>query len=663
MAITTREYNLTDAKPINIIKSLEQALSDLNWMDGISLGYLTTFTNTPGSVVELESNKRYLVTQSQTNGVGNTATFDVLRNQFGGVQTVTLVHGGSFYNLIGLSSISASTTVISGLTTTSGLTSGMVVTKVSGTGTIPLDTVINSVDSATQITINRAPTLALSNAALQFADTITLSAASISGSTYTRTVTGTTGQSILQISNNTDIKIGQRVIGSGLSPLAVITAMSGNTIILNFANTDNINGSVTFSDEILITTTGVANFQNILGTASGLTITNLATNANIYVGARLVLKTGSNISLLDSGSNFYDGSPIVTAITGTGPFTITFNNIYGNHPGFVGVGAITFDCLQGSSSEYFDKDIQGAPLTSAWSIAKITNANNKKLGTTFWNFYATLSTALHMPTGGVAVSLYVRGMTGFNPSTNSAQGVNSLDWFNTPSPVQTIPFSIGITIASNTQVPLKLRVRQSEIDPNFASFSFFEEGTNNNRNPFFISKYNTGYQPWDLNDVFLGGVYEMFNIQSYNTLDVGINFRTKFSGIPKRMAESGYGNYFQTNTSSFIYTNTAFRTMSGNRQSTSPGIVYDGVAFYTRNEGDIQSNVKTISVFKNVPINPYYAPVPYYLPNDFVIAEIPYGNANVGDTITISNSEIYTLIQTSVNAITYTCLAVGVRTT
>lgn len=663
MPVTTRDYIIPDAKPINIIKSLEMALSDLNWMDGISLGYLTTFTNTPGSVVPLESNKRYLVQQSQTNGVGNNATFDVLRNQFGGIQSVTAVNGGSSYNIIGISSISTSTTIISGLTTTSGLTPGMVVTKVSGTGTTPLDTVISSVDSSSQITINRAPTVALSNATLQFADIITLSAASISGSTYTRSVTGTTGQVILQITDNSDIKIGQRVIGSGLSPLATITAMSGNTITLNFANTSNINGNVTFSDEILITTTGISNFQNIPGTASGLTITNLRTNANIYVGARLVLKTGNNISLLNSGSNFYDGSPIVTAITGTGPFTITFNNIYGNHPGFVGVGDITFDCLQGNSNEYFDKDIQSTPLTSAWSIAKITNSNNKKLGTTFWNFFATVTAAGHTPTGGVSVLLYVRAMSGFNPNTNVAQGVSSLDWFSVAPPNQAAPLSIGITIASNTQIPLKLRVRQSEIDPNFASFSFYEEGTNNNRNPFFISKYDTGYQPWDLNDVFLGGVYEIFNLQAYNTLDVGIVFRTKFSGIPKRMAESGYGNYFQASAAVFAYTNTYFRTMSGNRQIASPGTVYDGVAFYTRNEGDIQNNVKTISVFKNIPINPYYAPVPYYLPNDFVMAEIPYGNANVGDTITISNSEIYTIIQASTNTSTYTSLVVAARTT
>jgi hypothetical protein len=68
-------------------------------------------------------------------------------------------------------------------------------------------------------------------------------------------------------------------------------------------------------------------------------------------------------------------------------------------------------------------------------------------------------------------------------------------------------------------------------------------------------------------------------------------------------------------------------------------------------------------VFKNIPINPYYAPVPYYLPNDFVMAEIPYGNANVGDTITISESEIYTIIQSSTNTITYTSMVLAVRTT
>lgn len=84
---------------------------------------------------------------------------------------------------------------------------------------------------------------------------------------------------------------------------------------------------------------------------------------------------------------------------------------------------------------------------------------------------------------------------------------------------------------------------------------------------------------------------------------------------------------------------------------------------YTRISGDIQNDVSDVAIFKNVPICPAFAPVPYYLPEDFIIAEIPYGNPNLGDTITVSGSEIYTIAQFSVNQVTYTGIVLAARTT
>jgi hypothetical protein len=394
------------------------------------------------------------------------------------------------------------------------------------------------------------------------------------------------------------------------------------------------------------------------GTAS--LITNIATTASLYLGAKVNLTSGG-ITASWTGS-ISEGGPIIVGLSGVGPYTASVNNVFGNFTGFSTTGSVTFDAVQGNNSEFFDKDISTSPLSSAWAIAKSTNAGNKKLGTTFWNAFVTVTAAGQIPTGGVTPVLYLRAMPGFNPSSNASQGVAVLDFFNNASPNQTATLSAAVTIASNTYTPTVLKVRQSSVDPNFAVFDFVES-SNNNRNPFFIARYNNSYQPWDLNDVFLAGVYEVVALPAVNTLDAGIWFRMRMSGIAKRAAESGYTNYFQVNNTTFNYTTTYFRTMSGNRQSSSPGATYDQVAFYTRTEGDIQNGVSTVAIYKNVPINPYFAPVPYFLPNDFVIAEVPFGNANIGDTITVSPSEIYTVVQTAINQSSFTSIVFAARTT
>lgn len=663
MPVTTREYTIPMATAANIIVSLEQAFADLGWHDGVDLGYVTAFTNTPGSVVASEINKRYLVTQSMCTSTGSNAVFDVVRSISGSIAAVTLVQGGTDYYIKAFPSVSVATNsrVITGIDTT-GMAPGMVVTRLwGGSGVLPADTVVESVDSPTEITISKFPTTSLVNTTIQVADVITIGPETISGSFYTKTVALTSGSIIATVDDNSGLAIGQLVSGSGVFPLTRVAAVGGNVINLLYPATTTTTSSLVFSDAIAVTVTGLANFQGITGFASGSTITNVSTNANVYIGAPIYITSGS---VTVSTASMADGGPYIGSITGTGPYTLNITNRFNNFSGFLGTGSVEFSAVQGHASEAFDKDIYSTSITAAWAVFKSTNpsAGNKKLGTTFWNFFVGVAGAVHMPTGGVTPTLYVRAMTGFNPNTNVAQGVSALDWFNNASPNQTIPLSAAIVVASNTQVPLKLRVRQSQIDPNFASFSFFESG-NNNRNPIIMARYNNNLQPWDLNDVFLGGVYELAASSAFQTQDVGIVPRLRMSGMAKRMAEAGYGNYFQANTTTFTYTNTFFRTMSGNRQLATPGTTYDNVALYSRIDGDIQNGVQTIAVYKNVPINPYFAPVPYYLPTDFVIAEVPYGNVNVGDTITVTPSEIYTVIQTAINQITYTSLVFAARTT
>ena len=74
------------------------------------------------------------------------------------------------------------------------------------------------------------------------------------------------------------------------------------------------------------------------------------------------------------------------------------------------------------------------------------------------------------------------------------------------------------------------------------------------------------------------------------------------------------------------------------------------------NGTEVGSVADSNAVIKGLPINASMMPVPYYLPDDFVMIQFYYGsvNANIqqGDTVTVSPSEIYTVIAGSYNMTT-----------
>ena len=649
MAVTTREYSATASRPKDILQSLHDAITDLDWFEPQPLGYLCNFTNTPGSTLVAKANERYLVNPASTTAPSGTgAVFDILRSPVGAISTVTIVTGGSGYYIRGQINASSSGTTVT-VPDTTGINPGMVVTKLTaGTGALQTNTVVVSVTNSTTLVIDQTPTTPLSGATLSFADTVTLSAASIGGSTYTISATGTSGQTTVTVADATNVFVGQRVTGTGIGTLAVVTVITGNVVTLSKANSGTVNGNLVFSDEITITVTGNANTEGLTGTASGLTITNVASNANIYVGGTVELTGGTPTW---EASN---GRVIIASIAGTGPYTITLRNEENTFKGFTSSGNITFRVASGTDINWFEIDTVTAPQTYTWAVAKIKNAANKKLGDTFWLFYVGYGTTLYNN-----IALYVRPLTGFNPLTNTAQGVGNLDWLGAATPTTITTAHYVQTVSSSSFVPHTLRVRQSGVDPNFATFAFFEG--NNNKNPFFLSKYNTNLQSWDLDDVFLGGITEILQLSVYNTSDVGILFRTRLNS-PKRMAETGYGNYNLAAAAG--YTNTYFRSTTGNRLQIAPVAGYGDLALYSRQFGDIQTSVATTyPVYTTLPVNPHFLPVPYYLPNDFVLIELPWLNANIRDTITISPSEIYTIVQVATNQSSFTSLALAARTT
>lgn len=409
-----------------------------------------------------------------------------------------------------------------------------------------------------------------------------------------------------------------------------------NGYVLTFTNTAGTTLATKANERYLVkqsatSGTGTGAVFDVLRSATGAisTIT-LVTGGSGYAATNTITISGADIG----------------GVAGTDNITITVSTIAS--------GA-------GSTVTFFKKDTSTTPLTAAWGVAKVINNSAKKLGTTFWIFYCASTAANQNPIGGVTPTLYVRAVPGFNPTANTIQGVANFDYTGTTAPNQAAAYSIATVVSSTSTVPIMLRTRQSTVDSGFATFSFFEG--NNNRNPFFISKYDNSVQPWDLDDVFLGSAYEVFASYAFTANDAGIVNRTRMTAMPKRQAEAGYSAYYLTDTTAVAYNTAHFRTSSGSRRLATPASVYDSMCFYVRKDNDIQKGVETQAVFKNVPINATFAPVPYYLPSDFVLAEIPYGWGTQGDTLTVSAGEVYTAIQSAINSTSGSSMVLAARTT
>lgn len=646
MTVTTRNYSIAEQTPVNIINGLHDAITDLGWFEPQPYGYLISFTATPGSTKRDQVNKRYLVSPTST-GVGANAVVDVLRSGIGSIAAITLVTGGEGYHQLAKTIVSSTGNTIN-VGNTSGIYVGQIVNKTGGTGTLLANTVVTSIMNSSYIMVDRPPSVALSSANLYFTDILTISSNTIGGNNYNIFVSGAGSTTTLNANTpaeiNDTVLIGQRVYGSNILPLTVVTAVTNTSITISQATYGTVAGNVTFSDDISLLVTGVVNANNLIGTAAGQTITGVVTNTNLNVGGE--------VTILDSTGPQYmanSGRVIIASVAGTGPYTITLRNDENTFKGFSSNGAINFKVSSGNQINWFTLDRYTAPSTTAWAVGKIKNSDDR-LGCTFWLFNVTLS--------GNQPLLSVKPMTGFNPVTISAQGVSNFDWYSNALATNVTGAPLTMIMGSMLNQPMTLRTRQSGTDSNFATFSFFDG--NNNRSPFFISKYNSGSQPWSLNDVFLGGAYEVFQSPTYATNDAYISMRIRMTSVPKRQAEAGYGPYGLSATAAYFLP--VFRATSGSRAQAAPVAMTTDLSVYLRQDFDIQNGINDgIKIYKNIPINPLWYPISYYLPDDFGIVEIPWKFAAVGDTITIG-AETWAIVQAGVNQTTQTAICLVART-
>lgn len=344
----------------------------------------------------------------------------------------------------------------------------------------------------------------------------------------------------------------------------------------------------------------------------------------------------------------------------------------------------------GGTDTFYSKGLNG---NYSWGVWKQVIDANKEYGTTFRTFCMSNNTSstikctavprwnpVYKPNGGSGYTVGTKtGDFGFGPSYCGNAGLdisNSNQWSDNSSPHWDITSfdddSVGFDISTggNTDYQLDLIVYKSGIDPNFAVFSFNAptvSGTNFDANTFgtfSFSNYTTTV--WDLDYVYLSGM-QLYVGNGGDTTTPHVEIWNNFCGIQdtsqqnpsKRSAEFGYSSWNSADqvaayTVNNYYAKTVEQTSWG-----LPSIYYrpggtderGAALFGSGPHGYLDAASDFNAVIKGLPLSATFMPCPYYIPDDFVIIQFKYNqtNANIqqGDTITISGSEVYKIIEAS----------------
>jgi hypothetical protein len=348
----------------------------------------------------------------------------------------------------------------------------------------------------------------------------------------------------------------------------------------------------------------------------------------------------------------------------------------------------------GSTTSYYDANKSGS---FPWGIVRHTIEPNKKYGDTYRGIQVT--------SGGSASTFNIRLMSGngFHPwdttdltdrgnyysnrfageqyldipqssinSTSNRLSTGSATTFHIQSSSSS---QITISSSNGSAFGLDLNVYRSSLDPKFAVFSYHQPTlssthlTGNTFGTFLFHNFTTNL--WDLDELFLGGV-TLIDPTTGNTTSPRIQFITYNGGnstflstsgvyrVSIRCAEMGYSRALDTagrNSDGFPSLSTTYSSNAYNQSKTNTNN-----RIYYRNNSQDQVKVGTNSdfnaVIKGIPLSGVMVPCPYYLPDDFVLIDFDYGvsgqNIQQGDTITISPSEVYTVITGSYNQTTRT---------
>ena len=359
----------------------------------------------------------------------------------------------------------------------------------------------------------------------------------------------------------------------------------------------------------------------------------------------------------------------------------------------------------GSTSTFLDKKLSG---TYPWGVQKHQIQAGKRYGSTYrgfveytagyldivtFNGYSsysggeyygntdTLNQANFDRHGGTADKRRMAGAPNLDFPGYYSTIINTATSFETAEITNTYARLARINHGTNTGYILDLNLFKSGLDPRFVVFSYKSPNlssthlTTNTFDTWFFHNFTTNI--WDLNHVFLGGLTQIIPVTG-NTEYPTITFRTylttadnsRYSNI-KRSAEfpySEYRGYSQSAEENYVDWTVASTSYPQDTSPTYARMYYRsndnplGFSGYQdidiTPQGRISPDANFNAAIKGLPLNGQLLPVPYYMPDDFVLIQFHYTSASAniqqGDTITISGSEVYTVITGSYNQTTNT---------
>jgi hypothetical protein len=366
---------------------------------------------------------------------------------------------------------------------------------------------------------------------------------------------------------------------------------------------------------------------------------------------------------------------------------LSAEDVGGSANGATGIGITVFvaggesPVGYGSTTQFYDFDKSGS---FPWGVVRHTIEPNKRYGDTYRGIQVSSSTGIRLSVGNGfhpwdTTNISNRG----NYFANRFSGVENVDAyysiFSSSSQYVTTTTKGGavveITYASNFQYPVDLNVYRSSIDPNFAVFSYKHPTlssthlTDTTYSTFFFHNFTTNI--WDLDNLFLGG-YTTIIPTTGNTTSPRIIFRSYLGGDNGVLRREGGNGYLSFNIAgAFLdnsYVDSVYQSMTYPQSLNSEynRNYYRSITDSLRSKGgnssqgndSISSNADFNAVIKGLPLSTAMVPCPYYLPDDFVLIDFdsasPNSNIQQGDTITISGSEVYTVITGSYNQTTRT---------
>jgi len=351
----------------------------------------------------------------------------------------------------------------------------------------------------------------------------------------------------------------------------------------------------------------------------------------------------------------------------------------------------------GGTNKFFMKDNPTtANTTYPWGCAKLVVDEAKEYGNTYRTFQMYDDTQMEMNVGSgfcpYGDNTSDNNETGHGPRF---EGNSGLDWPTLPT-TQGLRFANNVntmgsnyygcwganstgreTICSSRSYQLDLNLFRSGLDPKFVVWSYRQPTLSSTKlrdNTFltYILHNYTG-DLWDLDDQFLGGVTTINPSSNDNdahlaftTYPVGTMRKLYQQNPSKRSAEAGYMSWdINGALNSFGSMETVYK--STNNQD-NYNTLYAGMyvrnntqdnPYINRSDGgyggmDVLPNSSNYNaVVKGIPLQGTFLPVPYYMPDDFVLIDFhhdaPSANIQQYDTVTISGSEVYTVIQGSYN--------------